>query len=158
VACTKSSIPGNWEFVVHFKDEYDYRFICENRDEMFESLKAVYFLQMNTNLPIYAVSEKHLKSWATSKKEAKEGKDKTPPQDKRLFDEDVYEPVDDPARMTQASYDRSTTWENFDDEGIPGEGDFKPTFTKDNDNAAKLSDFVIKKVIGRGSFGKVFLV
>ena len=34
----------------------------------------------------------------------------------------------------------------------------RPTFAKKGDMDVSLSDFVIKKVIGRGSFGKVFLV
>jgi serine/threonine protein kinase len=34
----------------------------------------------------------------------------------------------------------------------------KPTFAKNGDTNASLADFQIKKVIGRGSFGKVFLV
>ena len=34
----------------------------------------------------------------------------------------------------------------------------RPTFAKNNDMDVTLSDFEIKKVIGRGSFGKVFLV
>jgi len=28
---------------VHVQDEYDYRFICEVRDELFEQIKACYF-------------------------------------------------------------------------------------------------------------------
>lgn len=28
-AATKSTVKGNWEFVVHVKQEYDYRFVCE---------------------------------------------------------------------------------------------------------------------------------
>lgn len=28
-AATKTTIDGNWEFVVHVKKEYDYRFVCE---------------------------------------------------------------------------------------------------------------------------------
>jgi len=34
----------------------------------------------------------------------------------------------------------------------------KPNYSKDGNTNVSLSDFVIKKVIGRGSFGKVFLV
>jgi hypothetical protein len=41
------------EFVVHVADEYDYRFICPLRDELFSAIKAVYFQTMNANLPIY---------------------------------------------------------------------------------------------------------
>lgn len=28
-AATKSTMDGNYEFVVHVKKEYDYRFVCE---------------------------------------------------------------------------------------------------------------------------------
>jgi hypothetical protein len=28
-AATKSTVEGNWEFVVHVKHEYDYRFVSE---------------------------------------------------------------------------------------------------------------------------------
>jgi len=28
-AATKTTIDGNWEFVVHVKKEYDYRFVCD---------------------------------------------------------------------------------------------------------------------------------
>jgi hypothetical protein len=28
-AATKSTVEGNFEFIVHVKQEYDYRFICE---------------------------------------------------------------------------------------------------------------------------------
>ena len=35
-ALSKSTQSGNLEFVVHVKDEYDYRFVCDTRDELFE--------------------------------------------------------------------------------------------------------------------------
>lgn len=28
-AATKSTVDGNYEFVVHVKKEYDYRFVCD---------------------------------------------------------------------------------------------------------------------------------
>lgn len=36
--------------------------------------------------------------------------------------------------------------------------DHRPTFAKKGDMQVKLSDFQIQKVVGRGTFGKVFLV
>jgi hypothetical protein len=38
-AITKSLTKDNWEFIVHVHDEYDYRFICQVRDELFDCLK-----------------------------------------------------------------------------------------------------------------------
>ena len=37
-------------------------------------------------------------------------------------------------------------------------GDAQAVFAKDGKPAAKLSDFEIRKMIGKGTFGKVFLV
>ena len=58
MALSKSTEAGNKEFVVHVKGEYDYRFICELRDDMFEQIKACYFHLMNDNLPVYGVPGK----------------------------------------------------------------------------------------------------
>jgi hypothetical protein len=43
----------NAEFIVHIKDEHDYHFTnyyVENRDELFENLKAAYYMRMSKNL------------------------------------------------------------------------------------------------------------
>ena len=88
--CTQSLQKGNFEFVVHIRNEYDYRFICDVREELFQSLKACFFMVANDNLPIFALDEP-LKKWETSKKEAKTGSFKIPPNNFRLWEEDVYE-------------------------------------------------------------------
>lgn len=91
MALSKSTEAGNKEFVVHVKGEYDYRFICELRDEMFEQIKSCFFLLMNQNLPVYGVPGK-LKTHCTSKNDAKAGIEKLPPDSFRLRGEDLYEP------------------------------------------------------------------
>lgn len=65
---TKSTSKDNFEFVVHVRDEYDYRFMCNVRDELFECLKQVYYLATGKNLPVYGVEGK-LKDFASSKKD-----------------------------------------------------------------------------------------
>ena len=40
---TKSIDKKNMEFIVHVKDEYDYRFVCEEREQLFESIKSCFF-------------------------------------------------------------------------------------------------------------------
>ena len=94
MALSKSTESGNKEFVVHVKGDYDYRFICELRDEMFEQIKACFFHLMNENLPVYGVPGK-LKDHCTSKKDAKTGNDRVPPDSFRLRGEDLYEPLSD---------------------------------------------------------------
>jgi len=69
---TKSTSLDNWEFVVHVHDEYDYRFICQVRDELFDCLKQVYFLATNKNLPVFGVDGK-LAEYEQSKKDVKSG-------------------------------------------------------------------------------------
>ena len=70
-----------------------------------------------------------------------------------MRNEDLYEPLTDtPAAQT------SSTAPDEDDE-LPTAGNHRPSFVNPKlDQNVTLSDFVIKSVIGRGSFGKVFLV
>jgi len=55
---------------VHVRDEYDYRFTCEVRGELFECLKQVYFLATGKNLPVYGIEGK-LKEYASTKGDVK---------------------------------------------------------------------------------------
>jgi len=146
-AMTKSTQLNNNEFIVHVKDEYDYRFNCEKREELFEHLKECFFNLMNENLPIFGVPG-NVKEFATSKKDIKAGTEKVPPDSYRLRNEDLYEPVKEQAQDN-----------TLDMEELPAP-DLKAraTFAKKGDMNVTLADFEIKKVIGRGSFGKVFLV
>lgn len=153
-ALSKSTQAGNHEFVVHVKDEYDYRFVCEKREELFEQLKACYFSITNSNLPIYGVPGK-LKDIATSKKDIKNGTERMPPDQYRMKEEDLYEPVTESKSQTQSTTAGSSDEEDF----MPRDpGAHRATFAKRGDMSVTLQDFQIKKVIGRGSFGKVFLV
>lgn len=128
-ALSKSLEPGNDEFVVHIKDEYDYRFICEKRDELFESIKACYFKIMNKNLPIYGLPANiKLKDYCTAKKEIQKGVEKLPPDNYILKNEDLYEPLNDSTNSSTAMTSSST----FDDE-LPKLSDHRPTFAKKGD-------------------------
>lgn len=93
-ALTKSSDNGNFEFIVHVKNEYDYRFTSDSRDELFEHIKACYFHCMNANLPVYMVPGK-VKEYETSKKDVKNGVEKLPPDSFLQRSEDIYEPLVD---------------------------------------------------------------
>lgn len=141
------------EFIVHVKDEYDYRFICEERDELFEALKQCYFNIMNANLPIYGVPTK-LKEFATSKKDIKAGTERLPPEHYILAQENLFDP------LTYQTHSVSNTGLDVSKEDeIPQGLTHRPTYVKQGgDTNATLNDFQIKRVIGRGSFGKVFLV
>ena len=89
---TKSTELNNNEFICHVNNEYDYRFVCEKREELFDHLKECYFTLMNENLPIFGVPGK-VKEFSTSKKDIKAGVEKQPPDSYRLRNEDMYEPL-----------------------------------------------------------------
>lgn len=154
MALSRSTKPKDFDFIVHVKNEYDYRFICEDRDKLFLSLKAVYFTKMNQNLPIYDVPD-NMSKYATSKKDAKAGNQQLPPDGMRNHDEDVYE--------SWTSTNQSGRNDSFSSQMTEGDEDLsklsntKSIYAKGGAQV-DLNDFAIKKVIGRGSFGKVFLV
>ena len=98
-----------------------------------------------------------LKDYATSKKDIKSGQEKLPPESYLLRNEDVYEPLREAAPSMGGGAGGLSI---EDDDALPNAPgmNHRPTFAKKGDMDVSLSDFVIKKVIGRGSFGKVFLV
>ena len=145
---TKSTENNNNEFICHVKDEYDYRFTCEKREELFNALKECWFNLMNENLPIYGVPG-NVKQFATGKKDIKQGVEKQPPASYLLRNEDMFEPI----------VEESKTEVTIEADELPDPSEIhRPTFKRNESDNTTLSDFEIKKVIGRGSFGKVFLV
>lgn len=127
--CTRSNTIKNKEFVVHVSNEYDYRFICEEIDELFIALRYVFSELVGRNLPIYSV-DSALKTWETGKKDARAGKFKTPPKECRIWDEDEEEDCGD-------------TGDGFlgADGVIPNGGNYRASFARNNDMKAKLADF-----------------
>ena len=122
MAISKSTEESNKEFVVHVRADYDYRFICEMREELFEQIKACFFHLMNENLPVYGVPGK-LAQHATSKNDKKANVDKVPPENFRLRGEDLYEPLSDNQPDAQSN-------QSDDEEELPTTGNIAPRFAK----------------------------
>ena len=93
-ALTKSTIPGNTELIVHVKEDYDYKFRCEKRDELIQSMKACYYSSQKKNLPIYGVHDK-MEKYVSGKVNVwidwTGARGKFPPEEFRLRGEDMYE-------------------------------------------------------------------
>lgn len=45
----------NLQFVVHVKNEYDYFYESEHREQIMDALKYVYHLKFKANIPVYGV-------------------------------------------------------------------------------------------------------
>lgn len=58
---SKTMQKGKNEFTVHVAGEYDYRFVCNKRDEVMEILKQRYIELMKQNLPVFGISKGNLK-------------------------------------------------------------------------------------------------
>ena len=112
------------EFIVHVKDEYDYRFICEERDELFEALKQCYFNFMNCSLLIFVVPSK-LKEFATSKKDIKAGTERLPPDSYVLPSENLFDPL-----TLSSSKSASDTRLDVSQEDLLPQVSHRPTYVK----------------------------
>ena len=84
-----STLSNHNEFVVHIKSEYDYRFVSDQRQEIFDAIKYIWWRQHKKNVPVYGVNAK-LKDFHTSKKDIASGCEICPPDDNRLAHEDIY--------------------------------------------------------------------
>lgn len=149
------------------------------RDEFFQALKKIFFDTTNENLPIFGVPAGKLKDYSTSKKDMKRGVEIVPEDNYRIRGEDIYQPktgadaetfgvkgkggstsstaADSVSSFSSSLGDHQQFGEDYDPKH--GFRDASRTlYAKKGDHKVTLQDFVIRKVIGRGSFGKVFLV
>lgn len=142
------------------KSEYDYRFESDFRKEIFDAIKYVFHLTNKTNLPVYAVPDR-LKEYSTSKKDIIQGVEVNPNEQFRDKSEDIYDEgsragsnASTSSGATTSGFDEISQWNN-EVSNTRSESIF---IKNKNEKKVDLKDFVIKSVIGKGSFGKVFLV
>ncbi len=67
------------EFTLHIPQEYDYRFICEYRDQVVDILKRLFAEKYKKNLPVYGIDKPNLRDFTTTEKDVKRGLSKYPP-------------------------------------------------------------------------------
>ena len=162
-AVTQSLKKGNLEFIVHVKSEYDYEFESDFRKEIFDAFKYVSWTLNHANLPVYGVPDK-LKDYATSKKDISNGVEVNPREEYRMHKEDIYQDkkgsIGSNTTMNSGQSDSSfNEVSQFEDEVKNSVSTRMYTKnTNENEKLVDLKDFKICSVIGRGSFGKVFLV
>lgn len=164
---TKSTDPKWFEFVIHVEVEYDYRFVTteEKRDGIIFVLKHCYFQMHKRNLNIYGVAYPHLKDFTTSKKDALKKISKKPPRGNILKLENLFDESNGKRKISAdiAEVEEKKSIQESEDIDIPFEERKSRVATgtiycKEVGKEITLEDFEIKKVIGKGTFGKVYLV
>jgi len=146
--------------------EYDYRFITneKKRNNIIHVLKHCYFKIHNKNLNVYGVSYSQLKDFTTTKKDAVKGISKKPPRGnllkrENLFDEATGHKLNTKEVSSEEELKSSSSESlesNFEEQKRRAPSG--TIYSKDKGKEVSLDDFTIKKVIGKGTFGKVYLV
>jgi serum/glucocorticoid-regulated kinase 2 len=133
------------EFVIHCCDiEYDYNFVSVRVKKIVEVLQSAYKTMQGNDLTLVGIDVKDIKSVVTQKKDKKSNQNYTKMPLTGLIPVQVYLYGSEKKNVTQCSPSPPISTEN-------------PNL-KWNNNQAKIEDFKILKVLGRGSFGKVCLV
>lgn len=87
---TKSTYKESKEFVIHVKNDYDYRMSSELREQIFTVIKMAYLSIEKKNLPIYGLPKvKTLEDFTTTEKDLSRGISRMPLALARLNDEDI---------------------------------------------------------------------
>ena len=141
-----------YEFVIHGNDiEYDYQYLNQERNLIICLIAIFYQKATGKPLKLCEVQEKTLKNFVTGKKEKKKDNSFSKMDEKFIIDTNDF--------IAQNKKEISGGGK-----GSGGDGDNKKKrgntiFSKHKTiKTVSLEDFETKKVLGRGSFGKVCLV
>ena len=150
------------EFVVHGSDdEYDYLFQSSDRNLLISLIAKFYQEQTNGQiLKICEVNEKTLKNYVTGKKDKKKDKNYSKMNENKLINtKEFLEKNSNFEKRMRTSSSISIIEEEKIPEEYPIQIRSKIIFSKiGNTSNISLEDFKILKVLGRGEFGKVYLV
>lgn len=175
---TVSLIIGAKNMILHLATQADEEWQCENRNELVEVLATNFELKTGKKVDIYGVSSTDLSVYLTTERDLRRKVSKIPGE---FFKLESRSSMYKSATNQEADQDWDDYEELFDDFVMLEKGDVdryndpaklkKAKNEKDsgpsqclmgkpgiNNEKVTLEDFVILKVIDKGSFGKVFLV
>jgi len=171
------STKNSKELVLNVPSEYDYRYQVNDREIFINLLKREFVKRRPSGHLRYYVIKGSLKEATTTEKDAKYKISRVPKDEMRLLDQEVYGPKyqHEDSKSSDSTEDgtfgdkmkavesrnNEMSLEDTDDDG---DADFDTRNSvcvfahKEEEEKVSLKDFEIKGVIGRGTFGKVFLV
>lgn len=91
---------------------YDYRFQSQRRDEIIDLIKRLFLIEMKENCPIYHTTNKDLKEFTTTEKDAKKQISRMPTKEYQKFDEDLMK-MEQPNLVKQITSDAADGLNNF---------------------------------------------
>ena len=150
----------NYEFIIHGNDEeYDYFYQSNERSVILSFITKFYEEQNNQTLKLCEINEKTLKNYVTGKKEKKKDKNFSKmDESKKINTKQFLEENSKSIKKLLSSSLNNLEEEKIDDE-VPIKIKPKIIFNKiDHIQNVILEDFKILKILGRGTFGKVYLV
>ena len=149
------------ELVIHGNDdEYDYQYQSNERNLLLCFIARFYEEQIHQPLKISEVNDKSLKNYVTGKKEKKKGKNFSKMDETKLIDTKKFfeEKANSNKKARTSSIVILGEEEKINDE-FPIQINSTIIFCKNNNfQNSCLEDFKILKILGRGAFGKVYLV
>lgn len=171
------STKNSKELVLHVPSEYDYRYQINDREIFIKLLKREFIKRRPNGHLRYYCCKGNLKEVTTTEKDAKYKISRLPGDDLRIMDEEVYGPdyQQEDSQFSQEDMDASMFEKNFkqveartkemslEDTDDDTDGDFDTRNSvlvfshKQEEEKVTLKDFEVMGVIGRGTFGKVFL-
>ena len=148
----------NTEFIVHgIEGEYDNYFQSPDKNLICCLIAIFYQEQTKSNLKICKVPEKSLKNFVTGKKEKKKEQDNSKMDENYLINTNSY--IKENLRIEKKLKQISKEYLSDSDEEQPKKNSIAILFNKVKSiKSVNLEDFQILKILGRGAFGKVYLV
>lgn len=148
----------NNEFVLHGNnEEYDFHFQSQDKNIIICIISMFYEEKTNSNLKLCQVPDKSLKIYVTGKKEKNKEKVNSKMNDSFLINTKSF--IKEILRVEKKLLNISKEYVSCIEEETSKKDTIEIIFNKIKDiNNVVLEDFKIFKILGRGAFGKVYLV
>lgn len=150
------------EFVIHGETDYDLHFLHQDQTLIIYIIIKCYENALKKPLTLCEVSEKSLKSYATTKKDKKRDPNLSRMDEKLAIDTQTYIIDNDPNESNKRSYTESVGGKISSVitpiEETPQSINSNPIFSNDEKfKSVIFDDFNVIKVVGKGNISKVFL-